>query len=302
MKQIVIDTDCGVDDAVAVMIALSSSQIEVVGLTTVNGNVGVKQVTENVLRLLPVLGREDIPVYRGASRPLIAQPRHAAGVHGGNGLGGVELPDGGKRVESVGAPDGLHVLAQKNPGLTLVALGPLTNVAIALNLYPEIEDLLGEIVSMGGAVERGNVTPYAEFNYYADPEAAQAVLESRVPLTVVPWDAALKVAHTEEEIRSLGLGDSNAGKLLLDMHQPVFSYIEKIHGTRVAMFPDPLTMAYVVDPVIAREQINGNLKMETTASPRRGASVLEKGDRVTLIMEIDKAGFQRVLLNIRNLA
>jgi purine nucleosidase len=302
MKRILIDTDCGVDDAAAIMIAVASSQIEVVGLTTVNGNVGVEQVTENVLRLLPVLGREDIPVYRGASRPLIARPHHASGVHGQNGLGDVELPDGGKRIEGAGAPDGLLALANKNPGLTLVALGPLTNVAIALNLYPELEDLLGEIVSMGGAVERGNVTPYAEFNYYADPEAVQAVLESRVPLTVVPWDAALKVAQTEEEIRSLGLGDSGAGKLLLDMHQPVFSYIEKVYGARVAMFPDPITMAYVVDPAVAREQQKSNLRMESTGSPRRGASVPEKGNRVTLVMEIDKAGFQRLLLGIRNLA
>jgi purine nucleosidase len=302
MKRIVIDTDCGVDDAVAIAMALACPQLEVLGLTTVSGNVGVTQVTENVLRLLPVLGREDIPVYRGASRPLIAQPQHAFGVHGSNGLGDVELPDTGKRTESAGAPDGLLDLARKNPGLTLVALGPLTNAAIALNLYPELEELLGEIVSMGGAVGRGNVTPHAEFNYYADPESVQAVLDSKVPLTVVPWDAALKITHSEEEIRSLGLGDSRAGKLLLDMHRLLFSYIEKIYGSRAAMFPDPITMAYAADPAVAREQARGNLKMEPTDSIRRGASVLEKGDRVTLIMEIDKAGFQRLLLEIRNLA
>jgi purine nucleosidase len=302
MKKVLVDTDCGVDDTVAIMIALACSRIEVLALTTVNGNVGVNQVTENVLRLLPLLGREDIPVYRGASRPLLAQPQHASGVHGKNGLGDVELPNSGKRIESAGAPDGLLAAARKNPGLTLVALGPLTNVAIALNLYPELEDLLGEIVSMGGAVQRGNVTPHAEFNYYADPEAVQLVLESRVPLTVVPWDAALKAVHTEDEIRDLGLWDTSMGKLLLDMHQPLFAYMEKACGSRAAMFPDPLTMAYVVNPAVARERISGNLKMELTNSPRRGASVLEKGDRVTLIMEIDKTRFQRLLLEIRHLA
>jgi purine nucleosidase len=302
MKKILIDTDCGVDDAVAIMIALAHSEIGVLGLTTVSGNVGVNQVSENVLRLLPVLGREDIPVYRGASRPLIAQPHHAAGVHGSNGLGDVELPDAGKRIESAGVPDGLLRLARENPGLTLVALGPLTNVAIALNLYPELEELLGEIVSMGGALERGNVTTYAEFNYYADPESVQVVLDSRVPLTVVPWDAAVKIAHTEEEIRALGLGDSKAGKLLLDMHQPLFAYIDKVYGARAAMFPDPIAMAYVVKPAIARKETNCNLKMEPTGSPRRGASVRQQGNRLKLIMEIDKAGFQSILMEICNLA
>ena len=302
MKRLVIDTDCGVDDAVAIMIALGSAELQVMGLTTVNGNVGVGQVTENELRLLPFLGRGQIPVYRGASRPLIAQPQHAAGVHGSNGLGDVQLPQTGKSAENAGAPDGLLYLARENPGLTLVALGPLTNVAMALNIYPELEDLLGEIVSMGGALGRGNVTPHAEFNYYADPEAVQAVLESRVPLTVVPWDAAVKIAHTEDEIRALGLGDSKAGKLLLDMHRPLFAYIEKVFGARVAMFPDPITMAYVVNPAVAREQVRADLKMEPTDSPRRGASVRQPGERVKLIMEIDKAGFQRLLLGIRNLA
>jgi len=300
MKNILIDTDCGVDDAVAVMIALASSELNVLGLTTVNGNVGVGQVTENVLRLLPFLVRGDIPVFRGASRPLVGRAHHAEGVHGRNGLGDVELPDAGKGIEGAGAPEGMLRLARENPGLTLVALGPLTNVAIALNLYPELEGLIGEIISMGGAVGKGNVTPYAEFNYYADPESVQVVLESKVPLTVVPWDAAVRIS--EEEIRALGLGDSRAGKLLLDMHQLLFAYIEKMYGNRAAMFPDPLTMAYVVNPAIAKQVLIGDLHMELADTPRRGASVHRQGQRVKLVMEIDKAGFQSILLRIRNLA
>ncbi|UCF99585.1 MAG: nucleoside hydrolase [Spirochaetaceae bacterium] len=302
MKEILIDTDCGVDDAAAIGIALAHSEVNVLGITTVNGNVGVAQVTENVLRLMPVLGRGDIPVFRGASRPLIAQPHHAGGIHGHNGLGDVQLPDAGKTFESAGFAEGILRLAREHPGLTLVALGPLTNVAIALNLYPELEELFGEIVSMGGALGRGNITQYAEFNYFVDPESVQVVLESKVPLTVVTWDAAVKMAHSEEEIRALGLGDSKAGKLFFDMHQPVFAYIEKSYGSRMAMFPDPLTMAYVVNPSIAREELRGDLKMELTGSPRRGASVRQKGERVKLIMEIDKGEFQSILLRIRNLA
>jgi inosine-uridine nucleoside N-ribohydrolase len=302
MKNILIDTDCGVDDAVAIMMALASSELNVLGLTTVHGNVGVEQVTENVLRLLPFLGREDIPVFRGASRPLIGQPHHAEGVHGSNGLGDVRLDDAGKSLEDTGVPEGMLRLARENPGLSLIALGPLTNVAIALNLYPELEGLIGEIISMGGAIGKGNVTPYAEFNYYADPESVQVVLESKVPLTVVPWDAAVKMAHSEEEILALGFGDSKAGRLLLDMHKSLFAYIEKVYGSRAAMFPDPLTMAYVASPAIAKQVLAGDLTMELADTPRRGASVLRQGRRVKLAMEIDKAGFQSILLRIRNLA
>jgi inosine-uridine nucleoside N-ribohydrolase len=274
----------------------------VLGVTTVNGNVGLTQVTDNVLRLLPYLGRGDIPVYRGASRPLAAPRANASGIHGGNGLGDVQLPDAGKRIERGAAPEGLVQIARHNPGLTIIALGPMTNVAIAMNLYPELQESLGGIVSMGGALGRGNVTPHAEFNYYADPESVGAVLDSGVPLTVVTWDAALKMAHTEDQIRALGLEDTRCGKLLLDMHQPVFAYMEEAFGQRAAAFPDPLAMAYVADPGISREMVTGDLRVESSDSPRRGATSCQPGERVKLITEIDKAGFQSILLEIRNLA
>jgi inosine-uridine nucleoside N-ribohydrolase len=302
VKKVFIDTDCGVDDAVAIAIALAHPELEVVGLSTVNGNVGVEQVSDNVLRLLPFLGKGEIPVYGGASHPLVAQPHHAAGVHGSNGLGEVELPVVDKKLEPEGAVDGLLALAREQPGFSLVALGPLTNVALALKHHPELEGLIGEIVSMGGALQRGNVTPHAEFNYYADPESVRVVLESKVPLTVVLWDAALKMAHTEEEIRELGMGEDRIGKLVLQMHQSLFSHMEKVYGQRIVLFPDPLTMAFVADPDIARQVRIAELKIELSDSPRRGATVERAGKRAILVLEIDKAGFESILLGIRNLA
>jgi inosine-uridine nucleoside N-ribohydrolase len=302
MKKIFIDTDCGVDDALAIGIALAHPQLEVVGVSTVSGTVVVTQVSDNVLRLLPVLGRNEIPVYQGASRPLVAQSNRDASVLVRNGLGGVTLPDIGKKIEDLGAPEGLLRQAQKNPGLTLVALGPFTNIAIALNLFPELETLIGGIVCMGGALGPGNVTPHAEFNFYTDPESVQAVLESKVPLTVVLWDAAIKITHSEEEIRSLELEQCRAGKLFLDMHEPMFVHREKVYGARMARFPDPSTMAYVVNPALAREVLMGNLVIEPTHSARRGACTLKSGERVSLITEIDKTGFRRILMGIRNLA
>jgi inosine-uridine nucleoside N-ribohydrolase len=300
---LVIDTDCGVDDAVAILIALASPEVELLGLTTVAGNVGLDQVTQNVLRLLPHFGRGDVPVFRGASAALVEPPRPegARSVHGPNGLGGAELPDAGKREEPQRAPEGLARLAGEHPGLTLLALGPLTNVAITLNLYPELKGLLGEIVCMGGALQRGNITPHAEFNFAADPEAVQFVLDSGVSLTVVPWDAALAIPHSEEELRALGLDRGRAGRLFFDMHRSVFAYTEQRFGRRLSMLPDPLTAAWLVDPTIARRTVRSNLRMELAPGERRGACLAEPGERLTLVPEIDKHRFDAVLLRIAGL-
>jgi len=302
VKAVFIDTDCGVDDAVAIGIALAAPGLKVAGVSTVNGNVGLEQVTANVVRLLPLFGRGDIPVFRGADTPLVAEPCHAAGVHGNNGLGNIRLPDFRKAAQEQGAAEGLLQTARANPGLILVALGPLTNVAVALKRYPELERLIGQIVSMGGAVGPGNVTPYAEFNYYADPESVQVVLDGKVALTAVTWDAALEAAHSEQQLLALGLGECAAGRLFLEMHQVFFTHIERISGSRKAMLPDPLAMAYVVDPSLAVRVVEADLRIEASDSPRRGAIAAVPGKRARLVTQIDKGAFQRVLLGIGSLS
>ena len=227
-KKVLIDTDCGVDDAIAIMIALASpAEVSVLGITTVSGNVPLANVMDNVLRLLSFLGRTEIPVFRGASRPLVEPLHHAPDVHGANGLGGVELPAPRIVEQRERAPEGIARIASENLGLTLLTLGPLTNIAIALNLYPELKGQIAEIVAMGGAVEKGNVTRFAEFNFHADPEAVQSVLDSGIPLSLLTWDTTLTVAHTEAELEALGLKKTASGKLVLDLQQTVFRFIEK---------------------------------------------------------------------------
>ena len=304
--KLLIDTDCGVDDAVALLIALASPELEILGVTTVSGNVAVGQVTDNVLRLLCRFGRPEIPVYRGASRALAEPPRRAAGIHGENGLGGVELPETDKGPEPASAPEAMLRIARAHPGLTLLSLGPLTNLAMALNLFPQLEELLGEVVVMGGALERGNVTPYAEFNFYADPEAAQQVLDSNVPMAIVPWDAALQAMLTEQELKDLGLEQSPAGRLVLEMEGCALDYLEKAYGRRVAALPDPLALAWLVDPAVGRATRETGMRMEIAAGPRRGASVPvdttgSQGRRVRVLTEIDKQEFIEVLLRIQTL-
>jgi purine nucleosidase len=297
-NKIVIDTDCGVDDAVAIMIALASPELAVLGITTVSGNVPLENVLDNVLRLLSFLDRTEIPVFRGASRPLVEKPRHAPDIHGRNGLGNVELPAPRMREQAVRAPQAILNLARENPGLTLLTLGPLTNVAIALNLYPELVGLIGEIVAMGGGVEKGNVTPFAEFNFYADPESVQFVLDCGIPLSVLTWDATLTVVHSEEELAAAGFGDTASGRLFLELQRLPMAFFEKLRGTRMTMLPDPLTAAYLIDRGIARKTIRSGLRMELDRGERRGASVLAEGPASNIILDVDKAAFMRILTRI----
>lgn len=298
-RKILIDTDCGVDDAIAIMLALASpEELEVLGITTVSGNVPLDHVVDNVLRVLSFLGRTGIPVFRGASMPLVERPFYATDVHGGNGLGGVELPAPVIAEQKERAPEGIARLARQNPGLTLLTLGPLTNIAIAVNLHPGLKELIGGIVAMGGAIETGNVTRFAEFNFYADPEAVQYVLDSGIPLSLLTWDATLQISHTEAELIALGFQSSASGRLSLDMQQILFGYIEKARGARATMLPDPLAAACLIDPSISRRMVRTGLRMELDHGALRGASITQRGAAVKLFLDIDKAGFDRILTRV----
>jgi len=298
-KKILIDTDCGVDDAIAIMMALASpDEVSVLGITTVSGNVPLANVVDNVLRLMSFLGRTEIPVFRGASRPLVEPPHHAFDVHGASGLGGAELPASRFAEQRERAPDGIARIAHADPGITLLTLGPLTNIAIALNLYPELKGLIAEIVTMGGAVETGNVTRFAEFNFHADPEAVQSVLDAGIPLSLLTWDATLKVAHTEAELESLGMKTSSSGRLVLALQQTVFRFIEKARGVRATMLPDPLAAAWLIQPHIAGKLLATGMRMELGHTTMRGASITQRGDGVRLILDLDKPGFDRILSRV----
>ena len=301
MKDIFIDSDCGIDDATAIMIAMANRSINITGISAVAGNAGLDHVVNNITSILAYFGRDDIPVYRGASTSLLGKRIHAEGVHGSNGLGDVELPENTKIEEPIMAPAGLYKAAKENPGLTLVAIGPLTNIAMSVNLYPELKKLIKEIVIMGGAIERGNITKFAEFNFAADPESVQFVFNSGIPLTIVPWDAAFSNMYTEEDLKALNLVDSKAGKLLMDMQKVPLNFLEQVFGTRAVGFPDPITMAYVVDKSIVSRKIKGNLTMELSSNTMRGASVPSEGLEMDIIMDIKKDKFNSILNTIKTL-
>ena len=186
-----IDCDTGTDDSVAIMLAHALPELSVVALSAVAGNSPLYNTFPNTRRIVHLLGA-DYPVYPGAERPLVREPHVAGKFHGENGLGDVELPLPDCAPETTPAWDALYEAAKRMPGeLRLVATGPLTNVAIALTKYPELKTLLHSIALMGGAAVGGNVTPAAEFNIYDDPDAAQIVFKSGVPLVMCGLDVTM---------------------------------------------------------------------------------------------------------------
>jgi inosine-uridine nucleoside N-ribohydrolase len=241
--KIVLDCDPGHDDAIALLLALGSPELELLGVTTVSGNQTIEKTTANALRLLEFLGRTEIPVARGADRPLVRERFFADYVHGESGLDGPDLP------AAAGAPVAEHAvefLAQHVAGTTLVATGPLTNVALLLALHPDARP--DEIVLMGGAIGEGNVTPAAEFNVWADPEAARRVFESGIPTTMVGLDvthqALITPAHNER-LR----GSGKAGKLTAELVDFYFRFHSEVYPELGGSpMHDPVALAHVIDP------------------------------------------------------
>ncbi len=295
MKKIIIDTDCGIDDAIAIMMAVKNG-LDVLGITTVSGNTEVNQVTENVLRVLHFIGRDDIPVYKGAHKPTVKNRVESVKIHGKNGLGDVEIEKAKRREDKTPAPVALFEMAKENPGVTVVTLGPLTNIAMAINLYPELETLIGHIISMGGALYQGNVTRFAEFNFFFDPEAAQFVFDTKIPLTIVPWDPILKNVILEKELLNIVKG-SKVGEFILNLEETPMTFMEQFYGMRAAVFPDPVAMAYAISEKVAKHKIIGNMEMELNKNSLRGASILKEGERMEIITEIEPEEFKRLLVD-----
>lgn len=294
MRKVVIDTDCGVDDAIAIIMAIKS-QVEILGITTVSGNVHVEQVTENVIRLTHFLEADYIPVFKGASRALSEKEVFNTPIHGKNGLGDVELPKSSRKEEKDNAITAIGKFAMENKGFEIVALGPLTNIAIAMNVCPEIKRNISRIFVMGGALERGNVTRFAEFNFRVDPEAADFVLRSGIPITLVPWDPIYENPFTEREIMDIFENKGKLGHFIIEIEQVIFSFAEKYFGVRSVFMADPFAMGVFISNKIANRKISGNLEVELSNNSLRGASILKEGGGIDIVTGLDKLAFSLLL-------
>jgi pyrimidine-specific ribonucleoside hydrolase len=214
MTDVILDVDTGVDDALAILFAVRHPSLRLRAITCVAGNADVDQVVTNTLRVLDAAGAGDVPVARGADRPLVAPPRDARIVHGENGMGGIELPASDRRPIAEHAVELLRreILAAPEP-VTLVTLAPLTNIALVLRTYPEVTGNIGRVVSMGGSAWVGNAGPVAEFNVWHDPEAAAIVFEAGLPLTMYGLDVFYRVALPRRQAEELAAADEPGARL-----------------------------------------------------------------------------------------
>lgn len=251
-KKIIIDTDPGIDDAMAILFALASPELDVVGLTTIFGNVHTEQATQNALRLLEFARRSDIPVAHGAEAPLCGELDGVADyVHGANGLGDVPHDDPQGSRHALYAAQFIVDMVMAHPGeVTLVPIGPLTNIALALAIEPAIVHNVAEVVLMGGAATvSGNVNPAAEANIYSDPHAADRVFTAPWPLlTMVGLDVTEQVIM--DEAYFCDLGASRTGAYIEAISRFYLDFYERANGLRMCHTHDPSAIAWLIDPSI----------------------------------------------------
>jgi purine nucleosidase/pyrimidine-specific ribonucleoside hydrolase len=263
-KRVIIDTDPGVDDALAILLALRSPELKVEAITTVNGNVSLEQATKNATLLLDLLEPKPRPILaRGAARPLKKRPLRAHSVHGSDGLGDLDRfknPDGSRRYPEPEfpphLPDATEVildLLKRYPDeLSLIALGPLTNLADALAVNQKSVERLREVIIMGGAIRvSGNITPAAEFNILVDPDAAGRVFASGLPMKLVPLDVTEEVLLESREIEELARKmEPHLGTFLSDCTSKAVGNMERVKGIAGIYLHDPLAVGVAIDPSI----------------------------------------------------
>ncbi|WP_417208167.1 nucleoside hydrolase [Antarctobacter sp.] len=303
-KKIIIDTDPGQDDAVAILLALASpEEIEVLGITSVAGNVPLALTTLNARKVCELAGKPDTPIYAGCDRPLAHTLVTAEHVHGKTGLDGPDLPEPTMPVQDRHAVDFIiDTLRARPPGtVTLCPLGPLTNIATALQKAPDIAARIGEIVLMGGAYfEVGNITPAAEFNIYVDPEAADIVFKCGAPITVMPLDVTHKALVTtarNEAFRALGTDVGHAVAQMTDFFE---RFDKEKYGSDGAPLHDPCVTAYLIRPGLFTGRFV-NVEIETQSDLTRGMTVADwwhvtdRAPNATFMGDIDADGFFTLL-------
>jgi len=278
LRKIIIDTDPGQDDAVAILLALASpDEIEVLGITAVAGNVPISLTAKNARIVCELAGRTDIPVFQGCAAPLARDLVTAEHVHGKSGLDGPALPDPAMPLQEAHAAEFIvETLRREAPGtVTLCPLGPLTNIATAFLNAPDIKDRVQQIVLMGGAYfEVGNITPAAEFNIYVDPEAADIVFKSGVDIVVMPLDVtheALTTPARNATFRALGTRVGDTVAAWTDFFE---RFDKEKYGSEGAPLHDPCVIAYLLEPGIFSGR-HVNVEIETVSDLTRGMTVAD---------------------------
>ena len=276
-RPFLIDTDVASDDAVALIMALRAPEVGVVAITTVAGNVGVQQAVRNALYTVE-LCEADVPVYAGAEKPLLRDHQSATWFHGEDGLGDHGYPPPRGRVGGVHAVDAMMDAIESNPGLVMVTLGPLTNVALALLRKPEIARKVGRCVVMGGApCCEGNVTPAAEYNIWVDPEAARVVMLSGLPVELVGWQTCRgdAVLNDGDIAKVQAIGNSVADFAIECNSRAREAYKEQTGEDGISL-PDPVAMSVALDPSVGTHWSTHYVDVETRSELTRGMTVVDR--------------------------
>lgn len=272
-SRVIIDTDPGVDDAFALLLAMRSPELKIEGITPVAGNVPLELTLPNALRMVEIAGRTDIPVAAGASAPLVRRLVTATYAHGENGLGGAEFPEPKTKPVADHAAEFIRRTVRKYPGeITLITLGPLTNVATALNADPELAGMVKGIFMMGGSLSGGNITPAAEFNFYVDPEAARIVFQSGIPLTMVGLDVTRKTTLTDEHQRTLEAAQNPVSQAAAKIARKAIDHTRERGFLVGPNMHDSLAVATFIDPSLVKLQ-EYYVDVETTGELTAGQTL-----------------------------
>lgn len=276
-RAFLIDTDTASDDAVAIIMALRAPDVRVVAITTVAGNVPVPQSTRNALYTVELCGAS-APVYSGADKPLLRTYQNATWFHGRDGLGEHDYPAPRRSAEKMHAVDAIIEAVEANPGIVIVTLAPLTNVALALAKKPEIAAQVGRCVIMGGApCCEGNVTPAAEYNIWVDPEAARMVVRSGMPIELVGWHLSRGGAVVGEDDIARILGFNNPiAKFAVECNSHARAAYKVQTGEDGISLPDPVAIAIALDPNIGTDWSDHYIDVETQSELTRGMTVVDR--------------------------
>jgi len=278
-RPILVDTDTGSDDAVALMMALRSPTVEVKAITTVAGNVTVEQATRNALFTVELCGA-DVPVFSGAARPLARDLQTADWFHGRDGLGDHGYAPSERSAASGDAVDALIATVQSTPGIEIITLGPLTNLALALERWPALAQSIGRCVVMGGApCCEGNVTPAAEFNIWVDPEAARSIFTSGAPIEMIGWHLSrFDAVLNEREIQEVLALETPLAEFAIRANSTAAAAYYKQTGEKGISFPDPVAMAVLLEPRLKLEVSRHSVAIECNSDLTRGMTVVDRLD------------------------
>lgn len=300
-RKIILDCDPGHDDAIAIILAAARPELEILGITTVSGNAEIEKTTDNALKICDLVSLHDVIVSKGASEPMVRLRENAPGIHGESGLDGPELPEPSRSwSDEHGVDTIIRLVKESKEPVTLVPTGPLTNIGLVLTKAPEIKDHIEEIVLMGGGTI-GNWTPTAEFNIWADPEAAKKVFDSGLPIAVMGLDITHQALATKDVIHQVNQIDNKVAKIVSELLVFFASTYKKMFDFGGAPVHDVLAVAYLVAPELFKMK-DVNIAVETKGEFTAGTTLVDlhgvtgREINAKFGMELDVEGFWQLMI------